>query len=156
MVAVGIEVWQMSKGIMFDNILITTDKSVADQYAQQTFFVKQPEEKLKNKDDASSDEDDLSFYGRLTTFIQYIQETLEQFLVEVQRNRVVGIATAIAVLIPLGVCIMAFLAPRAPKRAPPTSPKEAPKEAAAKEEPAKDTSKPSATKRTNKPTHDDN
>jgi len=117
MVGVGIEVWQMSKGIMFDNILITTDKSVADKFAQQTFFVKQPEEKLKNKDDASSDEDDLSLYGRLTTYIQYLQDIIEQFIVEVQRNPLIGVATALSLLLPIGICFMAVLAKPDPKKA---------------------------------------
>jgi len=38
--ALGFELWSMSNEIMFDNIIITTDKSVADDYASNTFALK--------------------------------------------------------------------------------------------------------------------
>ncbi|XP_035793729.1 calnexin-like isoform X1 [Anopheles albimanus] len=39
-VAVGIEIWSMSNEILFDNIVITDDESVAKQWALQTFDLK--------------------------------------------------------------------------------------------------------------------
>jgi len=38
--ALGFELWSMSNNIMFDNILVTTDKSVADEYAAKTWALK--------------------------------------------------------------------------------------------------------------------
>lgn len=38
--ALGLELWSMSNEIMFDNILITHDKSVADDYASRTWALK--------------------------------------------------------------------------------------------------------------------
>jgi len=48
--AVGIELWTMTANIMFDNILITTDKNVADDYATRTFGLK----KMNNKANSAS------------------------------------------------------------------------------------------------------
>uniref|UniRef100_A0A8R1HVW8 Calnexin n=1 Tax=Caenorhabditis japonica TaxID=281687 RepID=A0A8R1HVW8_CAEJA len=42
--AVGIELWTMSEGILFDNILISTSEEDASEIAKQTFYVKQAEE----------------------------------------------------------------------------------------------------------------
>ncbi|ETN63791.1 calnexin [Anopheles darlingi] len=39
-VAVGIEIWSMSNEILFDNIVITDDESVANEWASQTFDLK--------------------------------------------------------------------------------------------------------------------
>uniref|UniRef100_A0A2M4BHQ3 Putative calnexin n=1 Tax=Anopheles marajoara TaxID=58244 RepID=A0A2M4BHQ3_9DIPT len=38
--AVGIEIWSMSNEILFDNIVITDDESVANEWASQTFDLK--------------------------------------------------------------------------------------------------------------------
>lgn len=42
--AVGLELWTMSDGIIFDNFLITDDKDVADNYAIGTWYAKQTAE----------------------------------------------------------------------------------------------------------------
>ena len=39
--AIGFELWSMSEDILFDNILITSEKSVADDYAAKTWKMKQ-------------------------------------------------------------------------------------------------------------------
>jgi len=114
MVAVGIEVWQMSKGIMFDNILITSNKAVADLYAEETFHKKQEEERRLNRED--TDDEDISLFGRLISLTQSLQEVLENFVIESQRNPWIGIATAVSILIPLGVCFMAFSADKKKER----------------------------------------
>merc|ERR1712096_141341 len=46
--AVGIELWTMTANIMFDNILITSDKSVADEYAMRTYGLKKMHVKDNN------------------------------------------------------------------------------------------------------------
>lgn len=38
--AVGIELWSMSENILFDNIIVTDDSSVAQHWAEQTFDLK--------------------------------------------------------------------------------------------------------------------
>lgn len=39
--SVGFEIWSMSKDILFDNLIITDDREVADQWAAETFEKKQ-------------------------------------------------------------------------------------------------------------------
>ncbi|XP_046355131.1 calnexin-like isoform X1 [Haliotis rufescens] len=46
--AVGLELWSMSDGIVFDNFLITDDRLVAEQYAEQTWVLKNIEEKASS------------------------------------------------------------------------------------------------------------
>uniref|UniRef100_A0A1I8AFR8 Calnexin n=1 Tax=Steinernema glaseri TaxID=37863 RepID=A0A1I8AFR8_9BILA len=43
--AIGIELWTMSNGIIFDNMLVTDDEAIAADYASQTFAVKVAQEK---------------------------------------------------------------------------------------------------------------
>jgi calnexin len=53
--AVGIDIWTMSKGIIFDNILVATDAKKASAFADQTFKVrKEIEEKQSPKNSGSS------------------------------------------------------------------------------------------------------
>lgn len=47
--AVGIEIWTMQDGILFDNILITCDENVADLYRETTWKPKFEVEKAKHK-----------------------------------------------------------------------------------------------------------
>lgn len=49
-VAVGIEIWSMSNDILFDNIIITDDVEVANDYAEKTFDLKR---KYINKESVS-------------------------------------------------------------------------------------------------------
>ncbi|XP_067663080.1 calnexin-like isoform X1 [Haliotis asinina] len=46
--AVGLELWSMSDGIVFDNFLITDDRIVAEQYAEQTWVLKNIEERASS------------------------------------------------------------------------------------------------------------
>ena len=43
--ALGLELWSMTDEIVFDNFIITDDKSVASSYAEQTWQVKSTQEK---------------------------------------------------------------------------------------------------------------
>ena len=38
--AIGLELWSMSDNILFDNMIITDDKHVADEWAADTFELK--------------------------------------------------------------------------------------------------------------------
>ncbi|XP_077984489.1 calnexin-like [Glandiceps talaboti] len=42
--AVGLELWSMSDGILFDNFIVTTDKAVADDWAEKTWLMKNDQE----------------------------------------------------------------------------------------------------------------
>jgi len=42
--AVGLELWSMSNGILFDNFIITDNKRVADQWAADGWRLKHTEE----------------------------------------------------------------------------------------------------------------
>jgi calnexin len=43
--AVGLELWSMSNDIAFDNFIITDDRSVADQWAADSWSVKYAQER---------------------------------------------------------------------------------------------------------------
>lgn len=45
--AVGIDIWTMSKGLMFDNILIATDETLAAAFADQSFKLRKEIEDLQ-------------------------------------------------------------------------------------------------------------
>jgi len=67
---VGIEIWQVKSGTIFDNILVTDDVDVAKEWAEKTMKQKEGEKQMQEKadqekkatekpDDASDDVDDL-------------------------------------------------------------------------------------------------
>jgi len=43
--ALGFELWSVSNDILFDNIIITDEKRVADDWAEQTWVVKSEQER---------------------------------------------------------------------------------------------------------------
>ena len=51
--AIGIELWTMTSGIFFDNILITRDPALAEEYATKTWKVKHDLEVAKKKGSVS-------------------------------------------------------------------------------------------------------
>jgi hypothetical protein len=96
---VGIEIWTMNDGIMFDNIMLTTDKAVADAYADDTFAVKFAEEKrLAREEDAAAATADDSFVARAMALLDDAITSL--------KNPVVAGTAALALLIPLVVCFL--------------------------------------------------
>ena len=42
--ALGLELWSMSENIFFDNFIITDDKDVADQWAEDSWKLKRQQE----------------------------------------------------------------------------------------------------------------
>jgi len=48
---VGIEIWQVKAGTIFDNVIITDDKAEADAFAELTKKTQEGEKKMKEKDD---------------------------------------------------------------------------------------------------------
>ncbi|ONK58666.1 uncharacterized protein A4U43_C09F15420 [Asparagus officinalis] len=49
--AIGIEIWTMQDGILFDNILIASDEKVAESYREKTWKPKYEVEKAKQKEE---------------------------------------------------------------------------------------------------------
>ncbi|KAI3916937.1 hypothetical protein MKW98_014398 [Papaver atlanticum] len=74
--AIGIEIWTMQDGILFDNILIATDEKVAEEYRQKTWKPKFDVEKEKQKaEEAAAGDSD----GNLSEFQKKIFEVLYKF-----------------------------------------------------------------------------
>ncbi|KAJ7517333.1 hypothetical protein O6H91_21G019300 [Diphasiastrum complanatum] len=62
--AVGIEIWTMQDGIIFDNILVAHDEAIAQEYREKTWKTKFDVEKEKQKlDDAKEDVSDGGLTG---------------------------------------------------------------------------------------------
>jgi hypothetical protein len=47
--AIGLELWSMTENIYFDNFLITDDKSVADQFAKDSWVLKKSLETINSR-----------------------------------------------------------------------------------------------------------
>jgi hypothetical protein len=45
--AIGLELWSMSDGIIFDNFFITDNKKVADDFAKDSWAIKYTEEEAQ-------------------------------------------------------------------------------------------------------------
>jgi len=45
--AIGLELWSMTKNVLFDNFIIAHDEKVASDYAKETFTLKNKREKIK-------------------------------------------------------------------------------------------------------------
>ncbi|CAB4280380.1 unnamed protein product [Prunus armeniaca] len=111
--AVGIEIWTMQDGILFDNILITKDEKVAETYRETTWKPKFEVEKEKQKDeeDVQGSEGFLSSFQKkvfdllytvadipfLSAYKSKIIDLIEK--AEQQPNLTVGIIVSIAVII---------------------------------------------------------
>lgn len=63
--AVGLELWSMSDNILFDNIIITDNKIVSEQWAAETFDVKR---NLVDKDQVFI----INAYVRLLKLIKFL------------------------------------------------------------------------------------
>jgi len=78
---IGIELWTMQNGILFDNLLLTNDAAVASKLAAETFLVRQAQETEVNK--AAQREAELAaggdgFMGKLKAYgrkaMYYVQD----------------------------------------------------------------------------------
>ncbi|KAJ9139115.1 Calreticulin family protein [Pleurostoma richardsiae] len=82
--AIGFEIWTMQNGILFDNIYIGHSVEDARKFAEETFFAKEPLEKLAELADKPKEDEkkpksplDLKF---LDDPVFYIKEKLDLFL----------------------------------------------------------------------------
>ncbi|KAH7683384.1 Calreticulin/calnexin protein [Dioscorea alata] len=70
--AIGIEIWTMQDGILFDNILIASDEKKAESYRDEKWKPKYTSEKEKQKaDDAASGSDGLSSFQKKVFDVLY-------------------------------------------------------------------------------------
>jgi calnexin len=102
MAALGIEVWQMSDGILFDNFIIGHDKRVADEYAAKTWAPRfAAEEKHQSEEDAKHKP-----ASDTAPLMEQVQAVLQEVAEYLRENPLVGVASAIALLIPIGIAIL--------------------------------------------------
>ncbi|KAG6545856.1 hypothetical protein Mapa_012817 [Marchantia paleacea] len=74
--AIGIEIWTMQDGILFDNILVTHDEEEAKEYREKTWKVKFDAEKTKAVEEEEKGKEDAP--GPLDSFKEKIFELLYQ------------------------------------------------------------------------------
>nr|VDC93005.1 unnamed protein product [Brassica rapa] len=110
--AIGIEIWTMQDGILFDNMLIAKDEKVAESYRQTTWKPKFDVEKEKQKaeEEAASSADGLKSYQKvvfdllnkvadisfLSAYKSKITELIEK--AEEQPNLTIGVLVSIVVV----------------------------------------------------------
>jgi calnexin len=70
--AIGIEIWSMQDGILFDNILIASDEKVADTYRETTWKPKFEVEKEKLKAEEATAGHGISSFKVISTFQPYL------------------------------------------------------------------------------------
>lgn len=111
--AIGIEIWTMQDGILFDNILIASDEKVAETYRQTTWKPKFEVEKEKQKaeEETSSLSDSLKGFQKVVfdqlykiADIPFLQNHKFKILdriekAEKQPNLTVGVLVSIVVII---------------------------------------------------------
>ncbi|XP_059645485.1 calnexin homolog [Cornus florida] len=111
--AIGIEIWTMQDGILFDNILIASDAEVAESYRETSWKPKFQVEKEKQKaeDEAASVADGLQGYQKVVFDVLYkiadvpflsaykpkILDVIEK--AEKQPNLTIGIIASVVVVV---------------------------------------------------------
>jgi calnexin len=108
---IAFELWTMTDGVLFDNILITHDRSVADDFAEKTWKVKYTVEKLKFEEENPSNPGG----GFLATVTEYAELVYQAVL----DNPYVAVGAVVAGILPIFVCSFITVPPRktpTPKR----------------------------------------
>jgi len=98
--AIGIELWTMKDGIMFDNILITNDQDVADEFTSATWSKKSADEQTIADAETSKHAPSLTqtLNTAITSFLDYVSDT---------QNLMVVVGSAlVAVIIPFLLCFL--------------------------------------------------
>jgi calnexin len=109
--AIGIEIWTMQDGILFDNFLIAKDEKVAESYREKTWKPKFEVEKEKQKAEEAASSDGLAGYQKKVFDILYkvadipflnpykpkILELIEK--AETQPNITIGVLVSVVVVI---------------------------------------------------------
>lgn len=109
--AVGIEIWTMQDGILFDNILIAKDTEVAKSIRHKTWQPKNEVEKQKQAEEEAASSDGLAAYQKkvfdilykvadipfLSEYKQTILDLIEK--AEKQPNLTIGVIVAVFVII---------------------------------------------------------
>lgn len=97
MAGVGFELWTMTQGILFDNILVTHDKAVADDFAEKTWAVKYAAEKKKFDEENVVKEKVESFAETATRYFNIAYEFA-------MNNPIILGASVVVGLLPIFVC----------------------------------------------------
>jgi len=73
--AVAVEIWTMSHGLTFDNIMITTDEEVADDYGDRTWRKKFDAEKLKAAAEQEAKDNEVSLGNTAEKMIRSVLDS---------------------------------------------------------------------------------
>ncbi|KAG0452641.1 hypothetical protein HPP92_025305 [Vanilla planifolia] len=116
--AIGIEIWTMQDGILFDNILIVDDEKVAEAYREKTWKPKYELEKEKDKvQDASSGVS--SFQKKIFDILYWIADipflgAYKSKIIDViekgekQPNLTIGILVSVTVVLTSAISMLVF------------------------------------------------
>eukprot|EP00252_Welwitschia_mirabilis_P025111 TRINITY_DN771_c0_g1_i1.p1 TRINITY_DN771_c0_g1~~TRINITY_DN771_c0_g1_i1.p1 ORF type:complete len:541 (-),score=124.75 TRINITY_DN771_c0_g1_i1:502-2124(-) len=109
--AVGIEIWTMQDGILFDNILITRDEKLAEEYRLKTWKVKFDVEKEKQKEEEETLPGELSGYQKKVfdvlhtvadlPFLASLKPKIDNLIEEGEKKPNLTIGVLVAVLLVL-------------------------------------------------------
>ncbi|GAM18605.1 hypothetical protein SAMD00019534_017800 [Acytostelium subglobosum LB1] len=99
--AVGIEVWTMSSGILFDNFIITYDDEEAKRLADETFFPKSEVEKQRQ---AAKEEEEAN--ANTKSVVERALEFAEMFAAYAQENPLPVVGALAVGLLPILVCLI--------------------------------------------------
>eukprot|EP01132_Coremiostelium_polycephalum_P000508 gene508-640_t len=116
--AVGIEVWTMSKGITFDNFIITTDKAEADAFAQETFY---PRHNLEKEAQSAKEAEENAKLNPTESWVEFANRYAELIVEYSQANPLVVAVSASALVIPI-IFLMTRSSPKKQPVASSTSP----------------------------------
>ncbi|KYR01999.1 calnexin [Tieghemostelium lacteum] len=100
--ALGVEVWTMTNGVLFDNFLISYDKEEADVVAREKFAPKHQVEKQRQKERDAKAASELNGEGNL---LKKAKHYFDLYMKQAQTNPLVIVGTITAVVIPIIFCL---------------------------------------------------
>jgi len=93
---IGIDIWTMSKGILFDNVVVATDLQHAQTFASQTFLLRSEIEKLQQPKPPTR-----SFMDNVQDVTGRIGEMIQELMVikELQKSAIPVPITAVVLML---------------------------------------------------------
>eukprot|EP01133_Synstelium_polycarpum_P000164 gene164-194_t len=101
--AVGVEVWTMTSGILFDNIIIASDISEADRLAEETWV---PKNALQKKQQAEKEAEEAAKLVKGDSFVEQAQLIFEAVVEYSKLNPAIAAASVFGGLLPIILCMM--------------------------------------------------